>query len=254
MGGAPADIFLNTVVASKNLLEAVARAPRPPKVVLVSSFGVYGFAALPRNAVVDEETPLEPHPERRVPYSHAKLRQERLFRDYQRKVGFPLVVLRPGAIYGPRGPVLSARVGLNLAGIFLALGGDNTLPLSYVDNCADAIALAADRADAVGGTFNVHDDDLPTCDAYLAAYQKHVAKLRTVRIPYAAMLGLSALVERYHAWSKGQLPAVFTRYKTATTWKANRFDNGRLKGLGWRQRVATAEGMNRTFAWLKSRT
>src|SRR5204862_5238265 len=126
---------LNTVVASKNLLEAIAAADRPIKVVLVSSFGVYGVAGLPRGHVVDEETPLEPHPERRDLYSQAKLRQEKLFREYQAKAGFPLVVLRPGVIYGPRGSRISTRVGLNLMGIFLHLGGDNLLPLTYVASC-----------------------------------------------------------------------------------------------------------------------
>ncbi len=72
--GAAADIFLNTVVASKNLLEAIVASGWPIKVVLVSSFGVYGVAGLPRNHVVDESTPLEPHPARRVLYSQAKLR------------------------------------------------------------------------------------------------------------------------------------------------------------------------------------
>src|SRR5262249_19248167 len=59
--GAAADIFLNTVVASKNLLEAIVATGRPIKVVLVSSFGVYGVADLPRGHEVDEQTPLEPH-------------------------------------------------------------------------------------------------------------------------------------------------------------------------------------------------
>ncbi len=64
--GAAADIFLNTVVASKHLLEAIAAASgaggHPIKVVLVSSFGVYGVAGLPRGHVVDEATPLEAAP------------------------------------------------------------------------------------------------------------------------------------------------------------------------------------------------
>jgi nucleoside-diphosphate-sugar epimerase len=252
LGGAAADMFLSTVVASKNLLEAVAHAGRPIKVVLVSSFGVYGVGDLPRGSLVDENTQLEPHPERRDLYSQTKLRQEKLFWEYHKKHGIPLVVLRPGVIYGPRGSALSARVGLDLAGVFLSLGGKNVLPLSYVENCADAIVLAGSDGGAVGQVYNVHDDDLPTCDGYLAAYEKRVKKLRRVRVPYAAMQGLSSLVQRYHAYSKGQLPAVFTPYKTATTWKGNRFDNRKLKSLGWKQLVPTDEGMRRTFEHLRA--
>jgi len=247
LAGAPADIFLNTVVASKNLLEAVVASDRPVKIVLVSSFGVYGAAALPPGAVVEESTPLEEHPERRDVYSHAKLRQERLFREYQARHGFPLVVLRPGVIYGPGGSRISGRVGLDLAGLFLFLGGDNLLPLTYVENCAEALVLAGQSAAAEGQTYNVVDDDLVTARQYLSRYQDEVGRLRVLPVPYFAFRGLSRLVAAYSRWSKGQLPAVFTPYKTATTWKPTRFTNARLKALGWRPLVPTEEGMRRAF-------
>src|SRR5262245_42952523 len=47
MGGPAADMFLSTVVGSKNLLEALVQSGRRAQVVLVSSFGVYGVADLP---------------------------------------------------------------------------------------------------------------------------------------------------------------------------------------------------------------
>lgn len=250
--GAAADIFLNTVVASKHLLEAIAAEKRPIKVVLVSSFGVYGVGALPRGAVVDESTPLEEHPERRDLYSQAKLRQEKLFREYQAKYAFPLVVLRPGVIYGPRGSRISARVGLELMGMFLYLGGSNLLPLTYVDNCAEAIAVAGQSEAANGQTYNIVDDDLLTAREYLQRYRREVKRLRVVPIPYPAMRVISSLVERYHAFSKGQLPAIFTPYKTATSWGGNRFDNTKLKRLGWKQLVATEEGVRRAFEYFKA--
>jgi nucleoside-diphosphate-sugar epimerase len=252
MSGAPADMFLNTVVASKNLLEALVQTGRSPKVVLISSFGVYGVADLPRGHVLDENTPLEAHPEKRDLYSQSKLRQEKLFWEYQARYRFPLTVLRPGVIYGPGGNAFSSRVGMNLFGVFLHLGGDNLLPLSYVENCAEAIAVAGRSPAASGQVYNVHDDDLPTCSAYLARYKREVRPVRSLRIPYVALTGISKLVEGYHATSKGQLPAIFTPYKTATSWKGTRFDNGKIKALGWRQLVPTDEGIRRAFAHLKA--
>jgi nucleoside-diphosphate-sugar epimerase len=252
LSGAAADMFLGTVVTSKHLLDAIVAAGRPIKVVLVSSFGVYGVAGLPRGALVDESTPLEPYPERRDVYSHAKLRQELLFREYQARHGFPLVVLRPGVIYGPRGPRISARVGLNLAGVFLFLGGDNLLPLTHVESCADAVALAGQREDAVGRTFNVVDDGLVTARQFLARYRREVAPLRCVPIPYPLLQLLSRAVLAYSRWSKGQLPAVFTPYRTASSWKPTRFDNRALKELGWTPLLSTDEGLRRTFAHLRA--
>ena len=108
--GTAADLFLDSVVASRNLLDAVADR-KPMRIVLVSSFGVYGVADLGRGALVNEQTVLEPHPEWRDHYSSAKLRQEQLFWEYQQRHGFELVVLRPGVIYGPDGGIFPTALG-----------------------------------------------------------------------------------------------------------------------------------------------
>lgn len=251
MGGAPADMFQNSVVASKNLLEALkARGGGWPKIVLCSSFGVYGVSDLPGKAVVDEETPLEPHPEQRDPYSHTKHRQEQLFWQYQREEGLPLVVLRPGVIYGPGGPAMSGRVGLNLFGLFLHLGRNNVLPLSYVDNCAEAFVVAGYAEEAVGQVYNVHDDDLITARQFLKRYRKSVSNVPYLTMPWFATKLMSVAVKHYHDYSGGQLPAVFTPYKSAALWKGNRFENAKLKSLGWQQVISTEEGLDRHFAYL----
>jgi len=252
MSGSAADLFLSSVVTSKNLLEAMTRQGRLPRVVLISSFGVYGTAGLRRGSVLNEDAPLEAHPEKRDLYSYAKWRQEKLFRDYSRVHGLPLVVLRPGVIYGPSGGGPSARIGLSLFGVFLHLGGSNLLPLSYVENCAEAAAVAGRRDDAVGNVFNVHDDALPTCRQFLRRYCREVRRMRVVTVPYALTMLVSRWVERYHERSQGQLPAVFTPYKTATSWKGLRFDNSRLKSLGWQQRVPTDEALRLTFGHMKA--
>ncbi len=248
--GSPADMFLNTVVASNNLLKAIVEKG-PVKTVLVSSMGVYGTADLPSGQVIDENTPLEPHPGQRDVYSHAKWRQETLFREYRERHDFQLVVLRPGVIYGPGGSPMSARVGLNLFGLFLHLGGSSVIPLTYVDNCADAIAVASLRDDTGDATFNVVDDDLPTSRQYLRRYRREVERLKFVKVPYACMREMSKAVAWYNRKSQGQLPAIFTPYKTAGLWKGMYFSNARLKGIGWVPAVSTDEGISRMFAYLR---
>lgn len=252
--GAAADMFLNTVVGSKHLLDAIG--PRRTRTILISSFSVYGVAELGRGALVDESTPLEPHPEKRDLYAHVKLREELLFRERAARDGIPLVILRPGVIYGPGGGAFSTRVGLNLFGLFLSLGGPNRLPLSYVDNCADAIALAGRTAPVSNepAVYNLVDDDLPTCREYLAAYQAQVAPVRNLPVPYPVLSLGARLLERYNRWSRGQLPAIFTPYKVASTWGGNRFDNAKIKALGWRQPVPTEEGLRRAFSWLRDQS
>lgn len=251
--GPPADMFLGTVVATKHLLEAIAASAHKPKVVLISSFGVYGLADAPKGHLLDETTPVEPHPERRDHYSHVKRRQEQLFFDYGARHGLRFCVLRPGVIYGPGGGAFSSRVGIALPGMFLFLGGKNLLPLSYVDNCADAICIAAERARYDGDVYNILDDDLITCDEYLRRYQAEVGPIRVVRSPYFATMLLSRAVEWYYRYSRGQLPAIFTPYKTRTMWKGNRFSNAKLHTLGFSPIVSTEEGLRRTFMYLREK-
>jgi nucleoside-diphosphate-sugar epimerase len=253
--GSPAELFADSVVASRNLLQALVTRDCSPsqktRFVLVSSFGVYGSVPLGRGARIDEHTPLETHPELRDTYSHSKLRQEQLFWDYQRNAGFELVVMRPGVIYGPGGGAISARVGLEIGSTFFHLGGSNLLPLAYVANCAEAIVLAGLHPDSAGQVYNVHDDNLPTASRYLHDYKRHVKRIMSVRLPYFMTRILAWGLVTYHRRSHGQLPAIVTPYKAAATWGGNRFDNSKLHSLGWRQLVTTSDGLSEHFEYLR---
>jgi nucleoside-diphosphate-sugar epimerase len=244
--GPAADLFLDSVAASRNVLDA-ATGLNPMRIVLVSSFAVYGFAGLRRGAKVTERTLLEPHPEWRDHYSHTKRRQEQLFWEYQRRNGFDLVVLRPGVIYGPGGGHFSNRVGLTLGNLQLNFGGRNLLPLTYVENCAEAVVVAGTHPDTAGQVYNVHDDNLPTCREYVRAYKKSVRDIKSISVPYFALRLLSRILAKYHTYSKGQLPAILTPYKVASVWRGSRFDNSKLYSIGWRQLVPTAEALRRSF-------
>jgi nucleoside-diphosphate-sugar epimerase len=123
------------------------------------------------------------------------------------------------------------------------MGGSNVLPLTYVDNCAEAIAVAGAAPEAVGGAFNVLDDDLVTARKFLRLYKKNVARVRSVFLPYPVVLVLSYFVQWYHRHSQGQLPAVLTPYRVASAWRRVRFDNSKLKSIGWKQRVPTTEAL-----------
>ena len=52
------------------------------------------------------------------------------------------MIVRPGYVYGQGKSAITGRVGIGSFGIFLHLGGGNRIPLTYVENCADAIVLA----------------------------------------------------------------------------------------------------------------
>lgn len=244
-----ADAFLNSVVTTRNLLDACVAAGGVRRFVNVSSFAVYSNRNKPDGRVLDESCPVDPSPESRGnAYCFAKVCQEEIVEEYGRTHGVPYANLRPGVVYGPGNPGIHGRIGIGSFGLFLHLGGGNRVPLTYVDNCAEAIVLAGFSDGPSGETFNVVDDDLPTSREFLRRYKGEVRSFASVYVPHAVSYLLCALWERYSRWSRGQLPPVYNRSEWHVSWKRTEYSNRRLKeGLGWRQVVPTAEGLARHF-------
>jgi nucleoside-diphosphate-sugar epimerase len=250
--GATSDMFYNTVIGSRNLLEALLQE-NIKRIVLVSSFSVYEVATLPKKAVIDENTPFERHPTKRDAYSYIKCKQEMLFREYALKNNLNIVIIRPGVIYGEGASSFSARVGLKLFGCFLHLGNNNILPLTHVNNCALAIALAGEVPTIEGEIFNIHDDDLITSKKYLKMYKKNVEGIKSFNIPYFLLYFFSWLNEKYFIYSGGQLPDIFTRYKTKSSWKGQKFNNNKAKNLlKWVPSLKIEDGLYDFFKYLKT--
>jgi nucleoside-diphosphate-sugar epimerase len=240
------------VVASKCLCDVLQNNIR--RIVLVSSLGVYGTSSLETDQLVEESTELDPHPEKRNIYFHAKIWQERLFRELAEQGKVDLVVVRPGVLYGKGNPSqgFPSRVGIGIGNFLLMLGGTHTLPLTHVTNCAEAVVVAGLNPMASGRSYNVVDDDLPTGREYVKGYRRKVKKVPAIDLPFPLTILLAKVVEKYHARSHGQIPAVLTPYETRAMNKGHRFDNRNIKTLGWRQIVPTADAMSETFEYLRS--
>jgi nucleoside-diphosphate-sugar epimerase len=248
LAGSTAVMFLNTVIPTRHLLAAAGESGLR-RVVQISSMGVYAAAGLRTGAQIDEQTPLDPHPELRDPYTYSKIVQEQVAWEARGQSGLPLVVLRPGVIIGPGRGVMSNRVGLRLGPLLLRMGGSQTLPYTYVENCASAVARAG-LADGIDGeAFNIIDDGLPTGAQLLRRLRRAGQGMRSVWLP-RPLIGLaSSAYERYSRWSQGQLPAVITRYRSDSMWKSLRYTNEKAKArLGWSPDVDFDEAFRRSIS------
>jgi nucleoside-diphosphate-sugar epimerase len=243
------DAFLHSVVATRNLLDAALENGYLRRFVNISSFAVYTNRGKSRFRVLDETAPVELNPESRSEaYCYGKVKQDELVVEYGRSRALPFVILRPGTVYGPGKDFIPGRVGIDPFGIYLHFGGSNPLPLTYVDNCADAIVLAGLKNGINQEVFNVVDDDLPSSRRFLRLYKKHVRNLKSIYIPHALSYLFCFFWEKYSTWSKGQLPPVYTRREWAATWKKTRYDNSKLKKLvGWEPKTPTVEGLRLFF-------
>src|SRR2546430_10026058 len=240
-----AGAFMNSALATRNLMDAFLRFAKPKRFVNVSSFAVYSNLALKRGALLDENCPLEDAPQERFDaYGFGKLKQEEIVKRYGEGHGLPYVIIRPGAVFGPGKRDLSGRVGIDTFGFFLHLGGNNQLPLTFVDNCAEAIVLAGLVPGVDGEGFNVVDDDLLTSREFFKAYRSKTNRV-SISLPYLLTSALCLLWERYARSSKNQLPPAFNTRRCAAEWKGNQSSNRKLKErLGWKPRVNMTEAMN----------
>src|SRR5947199_8534350 len=106
----------------------------------MSSLGVY---AARHHHGTDETAPL---PARHADgYTQSKVEAERLALHYHRDFGVPVVVLRPGFVYGPRDRTVLPKLvyGLRIGKLRYPGGGQAALNTIYIANLVDAVFLAA---------------------------------------------------------------------------------------------------------------
>ena len=245
---------MNSVVTTRNLLDSIVPNKHFKRFVNVSSIAVYSGLKIKRGGVIDEACAIEDKSYLRYEaYTYGKIKQDELVTEYHEKYHIPYVIVRPGDVYGPGRKKLSGKVGIDTFGIFLHLGGSNRIPLTYVDNCAEAIVLAGLVKGIEGNIFNIVDDDLPTSRAFLKMYKKNIGKFKSIYVPYNIFYFLCYLWEKYSTWSEGQLPPAFNRMRCEGGWKNVKYTNSKLKKLlGWQPKVSFQEASKRYFEYQKS--
>jgi dihydroflavonol-4-reductase len=120
------------------------------RLVYVSSLSAAGPSAA--NAEIDETMPCHPVSF----YGQSKLMGEDIAFSYQSK--FPVTVLRPGAVYGPRETDIFEYFKM-VAKRLVVIGGDDSQKVSfiYVDDLISAIVLSAHSPKAAGQVYFVSD-------------------------------------------------------------------------------------------------
>jgi nucleoside-diphosphate-sugar epimerase len=239
----------NNVVATERLLAAM-RTADVHQLVLASSFAVYDPGALPRGGVLDESCPLAADPLSRDAYTTTKLLQERLVREAVERGDIGARVMRAGAVFGPRN-FWSARLGQQFGRRWVAVGSRARLPLSYVENCADALVRCAEPSLGLE-IINVVDDEQPTQRRLVDEYAKRIAPRPTVlRVPRPVAKSLVVAIDTVNRrLLDGQLlvPGSLKRSTFTARFADVTYSNARLRATGWRQRVSLEQALQLTFA------
>ena len=224
------DIDIN-IKGTAVLLEACRKRNPEALVVRSGTRGQYGPAVrLP----VSEETPSDP----RGIYEISQLSAEMICRTYTRIHRIRTVPLRLTNVYGPRGQMKHSHFGVVNWFVRLALEG-RPIPIFgsgkilrdflYVDDCVEALLLAAVEPRAVGEILNVGHDRAST---FL-----EVAELLREIVPGTRIEFTDFTPERL-AQEPGDFVSDITKIR-------------RL--LGWQPRVGLREGLARTVEFYRER-
>jgi nucleoside-diphosphate-sugar epimerase len=240
--------FSSTVVGTENFLNAMAKTS-VERLIHISSLVVYDWSRA--EAVMTEDTPLRRDVYDMGGYSIAKLWQERIVMKFATMRSWDLTIMRPGFIWGPQHAEI-AGMGRHFGRVYLMFGPRTRLPLSYVDNCADCIAVALGNPASIGQTFNVIDSDKIRVWQYA---REHAARTRQrawfVPIPYHVGLAtarLAALVSRTLFGKMGKMPSLLVPRRYESQFKPLRFSNRRLKVLlRWAPPLSFEECLNKTY-------
>src|SRR5262249_35073728 len=94
-------------------------------------------------------------------YTQSKGEAEQLALKYHEAFGVPVVVLRPGFVYGPRDRTVLPRIIDNLRKhqIRYPGGGDAAMNTIFVGNFVEAVLLALENPNAVGQVYNLTDGE-----------------------------------------------------------------------------------------------
>ena len=239
------------VVATESLLNAMTEAT-VARLVAISSFAVYDYLHRPTLSRIDEQSPLARAPEQRDEYCRTKMLQERLVRQYAAERDWALTVLRPGVIYG-RDNCWSARLGIPVGSRrWLRVGAWARIPITYVENCAQAVVLAAEKTDSGRQIFNVLDDDMPTQRHFLNELRKRMPIGPKV-FPVAwtvmrSIAGLAWFTNRLLLGGRAKTPGILVPARLHARCKPMRYTNQRIKdSLDWRPQYNLSEALDRSF-------
>jgi nucleoside-diphosphate-sugar epimerase len=242
-----AEFRAGNVVPTANLLAAtMAHAgSTPPRVVLVSSQAAAG-PARSADRPVREDDPPQPI----EAYGRSKLEAEHAARHYEGR--FPVTIVRPGAVYGPRDQDFLRVFRLAVRSIALhAVPRDNLFSIVHVDDLVSAMLAAADRPVAAGRTYFVANREPVTWRALYAAIAASASARPALELqlplPAIALAGVAgdvfSAITGWHSLANSNKTAMARpRWWTC--------DSSRARAeLGWNSSIPLQDGVRETYLW-----
>jgi nucleoside-diphosphate-sugar epimerase len=248
---APAATYVAANVAgTQNVLEAAVRAGTVERFLHVSTTDVYGYPQVP----CDENAPMR---DAGLPYNRTKIQGEEAVWRAHREHGLPVTVVRPATIYGPRGKDFVVEIANMLRQRLMLLidGGRARGGFTYVDNVAAAMMDAAQSPATLGRAYNISDGTGTTWREYTNALADALGCKRPwLRLPFSAAMAVAPAMEAVHRALGLPGRPLLTRHAVHLLGQDQEFPSARARAdFGFAPRISSAEGLQRSAAWVRSR-
>ena len=247
--------YAGTVLATKNLLKAMVDT-QVLRLVAISTFSVFDYLTVPSGQILNEDSAIEQQPQQRDVYAQTKLLQEKMVRNFEEQDGGQVTILRPGMIYG-RDHLWNACLGAKVSDrLWIRIGANAQIPLTYVENCAEAIVATVESDQAIGKTMNIVDNDLPTQRVYADKLTKLMPRSPyTIPINWTVMRLLARstwMCNNLLASGKIKLPGVLIPARLNARFKPLRYSNIRAQQvLNWQPKYSLDAALERSCSNLE---
>ena len=220
------------------------------RIVHTSSITVYGHHL---HGIITEDDPF--HAEDN-PYSRTKIAGEKLIANLVKDQGAPVVIVRPGWIYGPRDMASFGRfVSLVESGKGFIIGsGKNIVPVVYVRDVAQGLIKAGNAGDTViGQAYTIADDRRVTQVQYLNTIADCLQVPQvSLHLPYSALYTGARVAEL--AWKalgrRNAAPPPVTTYGVTLLGIDQTFSIGKARrDLGYAPEYDIIRGVTEGVRW-----
>jgi len=188
-------------------------------------------------------------------YDETKTLAEHYLLEKYDKEQFPVVVIRPGNVYGPGATtwVLRPLKAIQKNRIALIDHGTGLFLHTFIDNLVDAIIASVDAPEAIGQTIDVTDgDNTTTWGDYLNALarmahtpplQRNLSKRTALFISKLMMMNYQLF--KREPWVTPMAVEIFTNHQAVSIEKAKTI-------LGYTPKIGYLEGLQQVENWLKT--
>jgi nucleoside-diphosphate-sugar epimerase len=181
----PQDFIVRCAVeGTRNVAETAANGG-VKRVIYMSSMSIYDYAKLRDGDAINEDSPLEEHPEQRGAYSLAKREAEKIALFHLADQTPSWTIVRPSMVVG-KGSNVFSPAGVKVGNLLLVFGSPRKhLRLVHVEDVATAVIEMIGHTATAGRVYTISDAGELTLRDYVDRHVRALyPKITAVYVPY----------------------------------------------------------------------